>query len=50
MDIETINYELQELSQAYYDELTDMQYEEMLEMMFGQYPQWNDDLVYYEML
>jgi hypothetical protein len=41
MNINDINAELQYLARAYYDELTEIEYNEMLEAMFGSDPRWN---------
>lgn len=41
MNIDDINAELQYLARAYYDELTEIEYNEMLEAMFGSDPRWN---------
>jgi len=40
MNIDDINAELQYLARAYYDELTEIEYNEMLEAMFGSDPRW----------
>jgi len=43
-----VNTELQYLAQEYVEEQVDLMYDEMLNEMFAQYPQWNDDYVYWE--
>ena len=53
--ITDINTELQYLAQDHYDGLADMQYDEMMEAMYGSDPRWhgtdwdwNDGLMYWE--
>lgn len=53
MTIDLINTELQYLAQDHYDGLADMQYDEMMEAMYGSDPRWegtdwNDGLMYWE--
>jgi hypothetical protein len=55
MTIDLINTELQYLAQEYYDTLADMQYDEMMEAMYGSDPRWegadwdwNEGLWYWE--
>ena len=45
-----VNTELQYLASEYIEEQVDILYNEMLDEMFGQYPQWNDDFVFWESL
>ena len=56
MTIDLINTELQYLTQEHYDALADMQYDEMMEAMYGSDPRWNgpdwdwnDGLMYWEL-
>jgi hypothetical protein len=51
--MDNINALLKDLASEYYDELADMQYDEMMEAMYGSDPRWegtdwNDGLMYWE--
>jgi hypothetical protein len=50
MTIRELNELCRIIAEATIIEAEDIAYDEMCEEMFGSYPQWNDDMIYWEML